>query len=85
MTPDEEGFTAEDLIDAQCPLDISTMNGIVLLATAMRTHGLLTNAQLETLHAEMSNPLGTPDLAENAVVQTAQSHLDRLFAAIATL
>lgn len=84
MTPDEEGFTAEDLIEAQCPLDISVMNGVMLLATAMRANGLLTDAQLLTLHAEMSNPLGAPDLAENAVVQTAQSHLDRMFAAIAT-
>lgn len=83
MTPDEEGFTAEDLIEAQCPLDISAMNGIALLATVMRTHGLLTDGQLATLHTEMSNPLGTADLAENAVVQTAQGHLDRLFAAIA--
>lgn len=85
MTPDEEGFTAEDLIEAQCPLDISAMNGVMLLATVMRTHGLITDGQLAKMHAEMSNPLGTPDLAENAVVQTAQSHLDRLFAGIAQI
>lgn len=85
MTLDENGFTADELLEAQCALDISVMNGVMLLAAAMRAKSLLNDEQVTTLHAEMSNPLGLPGLAENPVVQTAQSHLDRLFAGIAQI
>ncbi len=82
MNHDEVMVTPEQMRDAETALDIAAFNGLLEIAIILKKRGLITPAELSSMHEGMTKPLSLPVNAKNPLIQGAHQNLDVLFATL---